>query len=1027
LNKRQAGNIMVFDKKCFLCAIMLCTVLWAHAQPFTLNADLRFENYNASSNFVNQFVISLAPANNGYVWVGANGVNRFDGSQFVQYHKFDKPDNGLKNNYTGSMAGDKYGRVWIGTALGLCYYNEQTDKFNTVNIDGDQKISYAYALATNNDRLWFLSNPGLCYADLNTLKVYTTSLTKRLTSLTVFAADDTTLLVSGYEGAFIYHIKQNTAEVMTMPPGIAITSAARTGNTIWLGSNAGIWKLSGIKDPPRRLKGTEKYNISIDCLVAIPALTGDSVLWAGTDDGLVTYNVKNEKPAYRYSHDVNDPNSLQSNEVTCLRVDKNNLLWIGTDNGLTLFNYKNQVFKTRLLRDIYVLRVVQDKYNKKVIWIATYKKGLIKAHWDTKQVMHTYYPVAKGVNSKEKAPVIYDIAQVDKGKWLLNKGNKLLIWDEKQGVETELDNVLALSPGQGRIFIRNLIPAGKDSFYVTSSCGLFFCNTKTKKNYRVIQRNDTLLNSPDNMISGVYNKGILWIATSNGFLKYEVATGKQKRYYPDVKSPDANRNYLAGVVADNKGNIIITGLDGICVMNIQTEQMRFYNDFNTIKDPACYSIFMADSLACINTDAGLVLFNTNTGKSVLYAPEYTELSTALPFGTIDKYLVNAFRNGYSYFTPAAVFYHEIPSSPVIEKITINDKSIYFPSNNTGIELKYDQNILGFYFTAFEYTNPGQIHFRYRLQGLDNNWHYTSTQRVANYIKIPPGNYTFTIQAGNSKHEWNGVATTFRFKINPPFWATWWFRISMVLGFTGGVTGMALYRVRKIKKEEERKTAYNRELIELEMKALRSQMNPHFIFNSLNSIQKFIWENKQEDAAEYLSKFSRLIRMILDNSMQKWITLEQELATLMLYMELEHRRSNNKFDYSMISDDRLNMKGILVPPMILQPYVENAIWHGLLPKDGRGRLNITIMPGSNDDICCVIEDNGIGRKAAGEANLRKEKNYISYGMQITGQRIMMAASNGQHGSVIVEDLKTSEGAVAGTKVIINIPVNSFVKI
>ena len=127
---------------------------------------------------------------------------------------------------------------------------------------------------------------------------------------------------------------------------------------------------------------------------------------------------------------------------------------------------------------------------------------------------------------------------------------------------------------------------------------------------------------------------------------------------------------------------------------------------------------------------------------------------------------------------------------------------------------------------------------------------------------------------------------------------------------------------------------------LEIKALRSQMNPHFIFNSLNSIQKYIWENRQEDASEYLTKFARLIRLVLENSLYESVKLTDELASLRLYVEMEHRRNNQKFDYTISVAENIDTESTLIPPLLLQPYIENAIWHGLSQKDGHGQLTLS---------------------------------------------------------------------------------------
>ena len=157
------------------------------------------------------------------------------------------------------------------------------------------------------------------------------------------------------------------------------------------------------------------------------------------------------------------------------------------------------------------------------------------------------------------------------------------------------------------------------------------------------------------------------------------------------------------------------------------------------------------------------------------------------------------------------------------------------------------------------------------------------------------------------------------------------------------------------------------MAELEMKTLTGQVNPHFIINSLNSIRKYIWENRREDASEYLIKFARLIRLVIENPQQASIKLSDEIDALRLYIETEHRRNNQKFDYAIPVSENIDSNKTYISPLLLQPYVENAIWHGLSLKDERGKLSRTIQKKQNS-LICIIDDDGIRRTKAAEINL-----------------------------------------------------------
>jgi len=225
-------------------------------------------------------------------------------------------------------------------------------------------------------------------------------------------------------------------------------------------------------------------------------------------------------------------------------------------------------------------------------------------------------------------------------------------------------------------------------------------------------------------------------------------------------------------------------------------------------------------------------------------------------------------------------------------------------------------------------------------------------------------------------------------------------------------------VKKIKEEEGRKTEANKMMAELETKLLRSQMNPHFIFNSLNSIQKYIWENKEEDAAEYLAQFAKLIRAILENSKKEFISLREELEVLKLYIDLEHRRSNGKFDYQIHLKDIPHPEGIAIPPLLLQPYVENAIWHGIHKKAGHGQIDILIRQ-KNHTIEFTIDDDGAGRKMVPANAGSFSTGKTSMGSEISLQRVRQLQHEATDSGVQIID-KMNNGSPSGTTVIITIP-------
>jgi len=223
------------------------------------------------------------------------------------------------------------------------------------------------------------------------------------------------------------------------------------------------------------------------------------------------------------------------------------------------------------------------------------------------------------------------------------------------------------------------------------------------------------------------------------------------------------------------------------------------------------------------------------------------------------------------------------------------------------------------------------------------------------------------------------------------------------------------------KVEKLKANYDKQLAELKITALKSQMNPHFIFNSLNAIKLYIINNEKENAVYYLNKFSKLIRKILASTRQKEISLEEEIETMELYVNIENIRFSNEIDFLLTIDKTINLDTIKIPPLILQPFIENAIWHGLASKKGRKKLSLNIQKEKKKYIAISIEDNGIGRKKSAELNELKMRKKDSIGIKLTEERLHNFAKNYKNDFYLkILDINTNNIA-AGTEVILKIPI------
>jgi len=360
------------------------------------------------------------------------------------------------------------------------------------------------------------------------------------------------------------------------------------------------------------------------------------------------------------------------------------------------------------------------------------------------------------------------------------------------------------------------------------------------------------------------------------------------------------------------------------------------------------------------------------------------------------------------------------SAPYLTGFRVYDNPIVSNEAISGlktISLTYSQNFFAFEMRAFNYEEAEDMEYAYMLEGFDNDWQYTGKQRSGSYTNVPGGKYLLRLKARNSSGDWNENGQKLSIIIDKHFTATWWFRILLLSLITGLVYLLYRKRIRRINKEARLRSDYEIKLNELENSALRTQMNPHFIFNSLNTINSFISRNETLQAHQYISKFSKLIRYILDHSRQRKILLSDELEVLNLYIQIERIRFDNKFDYKITIADDIDPSAVELPPLIIQPFVENAILHGLLPMDKKGFLQISVIHKENM-LLCTVEDNGIGRENAKALNRTFIPKHKSHGIEITLKRIeLFNKEHGREGNVIISDCTTEKNT--GTKV--EIPV------
>jgi LytS/YehU family sensor histidine kinase len=337
-----------------------------------------------------------------------------------------------------------------------------------------------------------------------------------------------------------------------------------------------------------------------------------------------------------------------------------------------------------------------------------------------------------------------------------------------------------------------------------------------------------------------------------------------------------------------------------------------------------------------------------------------------------------------------------------------------------LKLPPTKNTISFHFIAIDFSDPNATQLKYRLEPYDKTWVVLSKGEpgFSRYSNLPSGDYTLKIMGANSDGFWHDNAyKTLKIRVEPKLIEQLWFQL--FLGLLGIFIIGLIYtlRVRQIKEKAILKTR----AAENKMAALRAQMNPHFAFNSLQSINGFIAKNDMLGAFEYVSQFSDLMRMILENSRQNRISLEQEINLLELYLEIEALRFANPFEFDIDIAEDIDTFGIQIPAMLLQPFVENSIKHGLFHKKEKGKLQISFSK-ENSFLKCIIEDDGIGRDQAKKLNKQRGRKHKSRGLEIIKEQLDILRQSG-FGKAYVEiiDLYADKKESIGTRVELLLPV------
>lgn len=468
-------------------------------------------------------------------------------------------------------------------------------------------------------------------------------------------------------------------------------------------------------------------------------------------------------------------------------------------------------------------------------------------------------------------------------------------------------------------------------------------------------------------------------------------------------------------------NLVVASADaGVVIMNNDRVVDSITEQNANLSSNSCKTLFVKNNYLYIGTNNGLNKYNLDTRKIEI---KYT-LSDGLPDNIINAIYVDedstmwvGTPTGISRLKEKEILSQSI-CNLVVERIELSGKTL--PPDTSKFSLNYNDNIK-FEYVGISFRSGDDMDYYYKLVGLNTAFNST-TERTLSYPSLPPGTYTMQLYAMN-KFGIKSKMYTCTFTVNPPFWKTWWFYLLCFAVTVLASWAIIYWRYKRLQARNTEKNDMLLQMASLEQQALQSQMNPHFVFNCLNSIQQLLLDEDIPKANRYLILFSKLLRNTLDISEKKYITVSEEINYLQQYLVLEDLRFAHSFEYGIEVDSTVDVSFIYLPAMILQPFVENALRHGIRQSTNRkGIIKISFIV-HGEMLHCTIEDNGIGRKAAEQIKSNLHVEYQSKGMQLTERRIgLHNYGAAKKISFEVIDMYHDDGTAAGTKVIVKIPLD-----
>jgi len=975
---------MIKSKLIRLTVILLLLFGVSYAQ------ELSFENVQLKGLPSTEVYKVLQDAD-GFMWFATDaGVCKYDGNTLTTYTAAD----GLRENPVIKMKLDSKKRIWFVTPSGYFFYYDK---------------GHFTQLAANNAFKKICIYPILDFMIGEKDTLFITGLNTGKQIVKVPPEDNynkiiaTNIYSEGNNiGRFILKNKANPSELISL--GSFHFTMQDSTYKVQVFDTIVIASLKNIK---------EDYSSSVNSSTVLGP------------DGTVYFVSRNKLTYIKDRKIINYYNF--SADILKIYFDADGDLWIGVKgNGIHFFKHADLTKPPiHSMDSLSVSSIVQDKEGS--VWATTLEKGIF-------QCMNKYvYSIPGKVRNFKVVNNQLNIGFISPKELLVSTTDSIRYLNE-----------MKLLPKNSEF--RSSLKHKKDSYYALFARLYYIQNNTAKEiiydthsiptHFLFESYNDTILAINMSCICKIYNGKCIYykrtdihfnfatqlpdktilIGGASGTGIFEFKNNSLVPYLNQFKELKTRINWIA---TDSVGNIwIATNEKGVFCYDKKQQHLRVFNETNGLASNKVNTCAVASNgdIWC-GTHSGLIKLTVSQGLDRVKIENFDK-----NHGVVDMEIENitCFNNKVWCSGKTALFYFEQDKMTKNKQVPgVYLKSIHIKNQPflvcDSLVLNYNQNDFRIQYELITYKKTDTRTFFYKLVGYDKNWSISNTGDIQ-YTNIGYGNYTLIVYGVNNDGLRNKIPYSINFIIKRPFWFTWWFILIIVILIMVLIYISAHYWRKRIEKKERDKAVINQKVAEFKMTALRSQMNPHFIFNAIGSIQHFILQNEAKQSYNYLAKFSMLIRNILNNSREEYISLEQEIITLKLYIELEQIRFTNPFEFIIDMDETIDME-IDIPTMLIQPYIENSIWHGLMPKSSGGILEL-ILRKTDSTLHVIIRDNGVGRK------MKTAHQHISKGMSITEQRIeTLEATSQKKFNTRIVDLKDEQGNLIGTEVNLIIPFDN----